>query len=342
MKAVIVESPGNVKVAHVPEPVMGDYDALCQVLAASICSGTDNHIVANHPYHNPKYPLILGHEAIGRVLRCGPKVRYLHPGDLVTRITNHLPAGSPYHLMWGAFAERGIAVDWQAMRDDGLVRSQWSAHTINQVLPTDFDPIASTMIITWRETYAFFKRMNLGTGNLILIIGSGANALAFADHARNLGLSSAVIGSDQREGSFRSTGAAAFVSYQNRDCLSALKKRGVEAVSAIIDAIGAAASLNQVLPLLADKGKIGVYGLDSFLDYKIAAARARGDFSYYSGEHYDEGSAHDDIVAYIQAGKLNAWHYLSREHIYPLEKIEDALSASRTRQTLKSVIRFGV
>ena len=71
-------------------------------------------------------------------------------------------------------------------------------------------------------------------------------------------------------------------------------------VDIIVDAVGKSKTLNHVLPLLKKSGKIGVYGLDEHLDYKIDTSIAKGDFTYYNGEIYDEGSVHDEIINFIQ------------------------------------------
>lgn len=340
MKAAIAQSPGEIIVKQVPDPVIGDYDVLCETLAASICSGTDFHIVHNDPYHQVHYPVILGHEGIGRVLALGAKVRNFKKGDLITRIINRLPAGSGYAMQWGAFAEKSLATDWQAMRDDGLDESLWRPLTIHRVLPTGFDPVKSTMIITWRETFSFLKRLQPQTGQTMLLIGSGATALAFADHARNLGLRLLVIGGADRIEAFTKSGAKLFVSYKDKEYFNKLKAEMVSGTDIIIDAIGNSKTLNEILPLLKKSGKIGVYGLDGHLDYKIDIAQAAGDFSYYDGQIYDEGSAHDEIIDFIEEKKLNAWDYLDKNHIYPFEQIKDALAASHGRKVLKSVIKF--
>src|SRR3989344_5943084 len=90
MKAVIVKAPGIVAVEVIPEPVVEDYDALCSVLASGICNGTDNNIVMNDPYHKVKFPAVLGHEGIGKVIAWGKKVRCLKIGDRITLISDIL------------------------------------------------------------------------------------------------------------------------------------------------------------------------------------------------------------------------------------------------------------
>jgi len=341
MKAAVITSPGQVAITEVSEPILAEYDVLCRILACSVCSGTDHNLVQGHPYHKVQFPALLGHEAIGEVIACGPKVKNLKIGDTVTRIVNRLPEGSPYTLRYGGFAERGIATDWQAMKADGLPEEQWKPHTVNRVLPASFDPIESTLIITWRETLSFFKQFNLTPEDHLLILGSGANALAFVDHARNSGVTHiAVIGNESKTNHFISQGAQAFVSYKNTDPVSVLKEKNFSRVTCIIDAIGKSESANIFLPLLTEKGKLGLYGLESYLDYTLDQASVPKDFSFFDGTHYDEGSAHDEVIQYITEKKLNAWNYLSKDHIYPLSRISDALQASKDRKVLKSVIKM--
>lgn len=337
MKAVVVQSKGAVAVVEVPEPVVGEYDVLCAVLAASVCSGTDHHIIHGHRYQNPRYPLILGHEAIGRVVACGPNVRHLKVGDKVTRVMNRLPEGSGYHLQWGAFAERGIATDWQAMREDGMGASEWSAYQVQRVLPDGIDPIEACMIITWRETHSFFRQMGLARGSRLLVVGSGTQALAFTEQARNSGIGTVVVGNPERRELFTNCGAASFVSYRD-DYVPLLRSGGYAPFGAIIDAVGKSEPLHRALPFLARGGKVGIYGLDEADNHAID--QTRQDITYHASNQYDEASSHDAVMAGLREGKLNPWSYLSKEHIYPLEKINEALEACRTRKVLKSVIVF--
>mgnify|MGYP001597386132 FL=1 len=326
MKAVVAQSPGVVAVQDVPEPRMGEYDALCAVLASAVCSGTDKNIVHNHPYHKARYPLVLGHEGVGRVIALGPKVRNLKIGDMVTRVINDIPG---FHAQYGALAERALVRDWQAMKEDNV--DGWQRHTIHRVLPEGFDPIDATLIITWRETFAYFSRMKPKARERLLIIGSGANALAFANHGKNAGLKVVVIGSQKRKELFESIGVDIYLSYHIPDIASQLSQTEFDMV---IDAIGNQASLNVVIPLLAPQGRMGIYGLDEGLNF----SKTRGDVSYFHPEEYDEGGAHDSIMQCIKENKLNAWSYLSRDHIYQLDDAAQAFEAAWSGKAIKSVV----
>jgi len=43
MKAAILEKIGVLKVRDIPEPLVGDYDVLCEMLYGATCTGTDQH-----------------------------------------------------------------------------------------------------------------------------------------------------------------------------------------------------------------------------------------------------------------------------------------------------------
>ena len=119
MKAAVIEKPGYLTVKEIPEPIMGDYECLCEVLYGATCSGTDSHLIAGKPMPFPvNYPTILGHESIGRVIKTGPKVENFKTGDLVTRVVNKPIKELDSH--WGGFAERALITDHDALEKNGI------------------------------------------------------------------------------------------------------------------------------------------------------------------------------------------------------------------------------
>ncbi len=82
MKAMVFESVGNPLILkEVPVPSIDPLKVLVKVLYCGICR-TDLHIVDGELIE-PKLPLILGHEIIGRVAKLGGGVTTLKIGDLV-------------------------------------------------------------------------------------------------------------------------------------------------------------------------------------------------------------------------------------------------------------------
>ena len=146
-----------------------------------------------------------------------------------------------------------------------------------------------------------------------------------------------MVGSLDGETLFKKAGAEKYFAYQNPDIYQSIQSSPLR-FNAIIDAIGKSDTVNKVVNCLIGNGAIAIYGLDQFLNYAIDRSRAPENFTVFSGEEYNEASVHDEIIDFIQKGKLNAWDYLSKDHVHPLERIMDALRASQERKVLKSVI----
>lgn len=339
MKAAIVEPFGKLAVRDIPEPREGDYGAFCQLLYGATCSGTDIHLIDGHqPFAAwVRCPFVLGHESIGRVVRVGPRARNLRVGDLVTRVGT--PAVPGYNVGWGGFAEFGVALDWRAMEADGVPAKEWHGARWNQVLPANTDPAAATMVITWRETLSYLLRMGVGAGKTVAVLGSGGNGLSFLVQARNLGVAKTVmIGSPRRCAEAKRAGAVAVVDYRAKDA-------GEQALAAcpggfdfVIDALGRSEQANLGLSLLKPGGTIGVYGMDE-TDFRLDPGRAPGTFTV-NKNFYDEAETHQQVVALLQAGKLDASLWLDLDRPYSLANIAEAFAAVRRREVVKALIQL--
>lgn len=337
MKAAIVESPGRLVVRDVPEPKMGEYECLCETLYGSTCSGTDVHLIEGHsmPFEY-SYPMILGHESIGRVLKVGPKVENFRVGDVVTRVVNH--STDEIASFWGGFAEQSVIADHEAMKKDG--RKIGFFDGIHQVLPADIDPAGATMIITWRETLSFLRRIGVTAGQSVLVLGSGGNGLSFANHARNLGAETIVmVGSDSRKDAAGCVGVDAFFSYKLDDITEIIRDANNNPFDLILDTVGKIGQLDRVLSLLKPNGKAALYGVDDFGKVTINPSLAPGSFTY-ANPGYNEGEAHEAVVSYMQEGKLKPDDFLDLEMIYPLDAINDAFDAVRQRRAVKAVVKL--
>ncbi|MBX9690821.1 MAG: zinc-dependent alcohol dehydrogenase family protein [Cyanobacteria bacterium] len=66
---------------ELPTPSPSPEQVLLQIKACAVCR-TDLHVL-DGDLHEPKLPLILGHEIVGTVMECGKNVKGFQPGDLV-------------------------------------------------------------------------------------------------------------------------------------------------------------------------------------------------------------------------------------------------------------------
>jgi len=338
MKAAVVEKPGRLVIRDIPEPRAGPYEARCELLYGSVCTGTDRHVVAGEfPFPLP-YPVVLGHESVGRVTDVGARVRHLRSGDLVTRVGTP-PAGG-IGAAWGGFAEIGIARDHQAMKEDGLPEQEWRPYRIHQIVPGNVDPAGAPMIITWRETLSYLTRTGVRPESHLLIIGSGGNGVAFAAHAANLGARAVVmIGSTRRADVARRAGVTGYHDYTSPDLAARLETAYPDGFDVLIDAVGRRGTVDLGLAYLKHGGTVGIYGLDDWGTLTIDPAQARGTFTYYN-DGYDEAEVHREVIQSMQAGRLDPWLWLPSGTPLTLADLPRAFETEDGIRSLKALVRL--
>lgn len=82
MLAMVLEAPGReLRAAQLADPEPGPGQLVLEVAACGVCR-TDLH-VAYGELPDPKLPLVLGHEIVGRVIAVGSGVERFRPGDRV-------------------------------------------------------------------------------------------------------------------------------------------------------------------------------------------------------------------------------------------------------------------
>ena len=338
MKAAVVEKADDLQVQDVPMPEIGEYQALCELLYGATCSGTDSHLIHGRFPWPPTYPAILGHESVGRVIKVGSKVRNFKFGDIITRVGT-LPSPG-LDVCWGGFAEYGIAVDHIAASEDDCPACEWYGYRWNKIVPEDINPASATMIITWRETLSYLNRMHFKKDMSLLVIGSGGNGLSFAAHASNLGASRVgLIGCVERSDVGAAVGVTDYFDYKDPDIAAKINAIIPEGYDAIVDVIGKRYTLNCALPYLKADGIISIYGIDEFGSPQLSPDKARGSFTFLN-RGYDESETHEEVIAFIRAGKLNAAYWLNLDTPYPMDNITDAFKAIEARKHVKALIKL--
>ena len=339
MKAAVIEEAGKLVVKEINKPTVGDYDVLCETRYGAVCTGTDTHLLHFHaPFcHWLGLPAIPGHESIGKVVELGPKVKSFKTGDLVTRVGH--PGDGEIGSAWGGFAEYTLGKDWQAMKEDGV--EGWEGHTANQVLPEGIDAADGTMFITWRETLSYMNRIGVKQAKSVLVFGSGSNGLAMANHAANAGAETIVlVGSSARKKEAGKVGCTAFVDYRAEDSKEQILAHAPEGFQIVVDAIGTPANAEVGLSCIADKGTLGIYGLDDPAAIQLAPSLAGGKtFTIYQGGYY-EGETHAEVRELVQAGKLDASIWIDKGKAFSLDEIGRAFEAAEARTQVKPLIRM--
>jgi Zn-dependent alcohol dehydrogenase len=139
-----------------------------------------------------------------------------------------------------------------------------------------------------------------------------------------------MTGNGAREGVARAAG----------DLPGALAASAPNGFDFIVDILDRKGLLDMALPLLRPGGTAAIYGIDEVRAVTVDPNRAAGTFTYYSGGD-DEGEVHDEVVALLRRGALDAGIWLDLERPFALEDINNALDAVADRRLVKALVRLG-
>jgi threonine dehydrogenase-like Zn-dependent dehydrogenase len=346
MLAAVVRSPGHLSVEEVPDPIIGNYDALVKIYACSFCNGTDSKLIEGRFPGVDRYPFILGHESVGKIVETGDRVRKYKKGDWVLRPSATYPKGFTGGIssFWGGFAEMGVVSDYSTQvkeKPGTLPLSGFS--DMQQVIPGDVDPIKATLYVTFKETLSWLRKVGLKEGQSILIIGSGPVGLAFATCAKVLGAYPVIMVGrrDERLSLAFEFGVDYTIKVSKEKLAEMVKKftngRGVDLA---IESVGDYSLINEALKTIAPGGKVGTYGIppsDASTVIKLDTSNAPGDWTLrFTGP--DEPSAHSEILTLIKHGRIRVDKFIT--HIYFLKEINEGYETIKRREALKVVIRM--
>ncbi|MEO8409969.1 MAG: zinc-binding dehydrogenase [Propionivibrio sp.] len=345
MQAVAVIEPGKVALVELPVPTPGDYEALVKSEAAYICNATDRKLIEGHfpGIARDAYPLILGHETVGRVVAVGGKVRNFKLGDRVLGGLLLKPEG--FGSGWGGDAEFILAADHEAMVEDGVADEEhgwFEVYRIMSRVPDDISVEAAGLLATWREVYAAFADFHLGAGDDILIFGGGPVGLSFCRFAKLLGLGwvGLVDGHAFKREKALAFGADAVLARDDPAIARLVQERG-KPLDAVIDAVGSETIINTALPLIRLGGSVCVYGVLDGDGLTLAKGGAPYNFNLFIHQwptRDAEFAAQAPLVEWIRAGKLRPEDFKTAE--FPLRDITAALDAVRQPTSTKTMLRF--
>jgi threonine dehydrogenase-like Zn-dependent dehydrogenase len=202
-RAIVLEAPRQFRAATFPVPETGEAEFLLEVEMVTICGGDVIEFEGRN--RKARYPLILGHELVGRVARIGSQAAarlgvgagarvsvepyigcgrcaYCRRGDyhfcsegLVYGVT--VPADRPPHL-WGAYAEYLYGAPGARV------------HPIGEDVPAPAACLTSVVgnAVRWIRT-----RGRARVGEPVLIVGGGVQGLASTIVAHEAGLGPIVV-----------------------------------------------------------------------------------------------------------------------------------------------------
>ncbi len=257
MKAALFESPSEVRVAEVPDPVIGPGEVLIAVKTAGLC-GTDVHIYEGDFIAD--YPLIPGHEFAGQVIDVGASVRNFKPGDRVAvdpgvfcrkcsfckeNRENFCVNFKAYGVHFsGGFAEMA------AIREENLYHINGLSYLEGAMV----EPIGCGI--------HGIRQVGIDIGDHVLIFGCGPIGLILLQLCKNCGASAiTVVDLAKEKLDLAERLGATNILLANDHLPASLKELRPEGFQVVIDATGSPPVVQSMFDYVRDRGRLLFFGV---------------------------------------------------------------------------------
>jgi threonine dehydrogenase-like Zn-dependent dehydrogenase len=333
VKGLFVTDVNQTEIRELPEPPIGPYEALVQVEACGICNSTDWKIIEGE-FVSGTFPILLGHESVGRVTRVGERVRSFQVGDRVLRSNlrdEHVPFPGG-RSCWGGFVERAIVTDVWAQ---GGVSYNATPHP-QQIVPAHVPPAHAVAMITLKETINCLHNSDVGPGQSLAIVGTGPVAQSLAAFAKLSGLAPVVVFGRRAAWAerFAALDVDGYVAGDDvpPEVQSILDGGGFDRA---IEAVGARAALSRCLQVVKPDGRVNLYGIapesepylpDEASDPRVFRSRVA------------EAEAHEALLAWVDEGKVALADWIS--HVMPWTDYCRGFDMIQRKEANKVVLTF--
>ncbi len=183
MQAIVFQSPGNISIEQVKDPVCETNDVVIQISQSGIC-GTDLHIY--HDEFHSKFPLIAGHEFGGVIVEAGKAVTSLKCGDRVV-VDPNLYCGECYFCRQ---EQSNHCLNWHGV---GITRPGGFAQYVSvparaaYKIPESLTDTQATFIEPVSCVIYALRRLRVWPGDEVLIFGAGPMGLLLVQAMKRSG-----------------------------------------------------------------------------------------------------------------------------------------------------------
>ncbi|XP_036440304.1 sorbitol dehydrogenase-like [Colossoma macropomum] len=192
--SVVLHGKGDLRLEQRPVPEPGPNEVLLQMHSVGIC-GSDVHFWQNGGIGDSvvKKPMVLGHEAAGRVLRVGTGVTHLKPGDRVA-IEPAVPSEMDEFVKSGHYHLSPNIFFYGRPPDDGTI-CRYYKHSASfcYKLPDNVTYEEGALIEPLSVGIHACRRAGVTLGSSVLICGAGPIGLVTLIVAKAMGASQVII-----------------------------------------------------------------------------------------------------------------------------------------------------
>lgn len=325
MRCAILKKPGEVQIQDQPQPEPTAEEVLIEVEMAALC-GSDNSLY--HGKMEVDLPVILGHEAVGRLARLGDNVTDLTIGQRVVIQPN-------FSCNTCAICQSGLAnICPEKIRlgiDVNGVFAQYTVAPARYVWPIPDSLVNETAIFVEPMAVAYhaMSKCPPRKGQRVLIFGAGVLGLILTQLVTLKG--STVFGFDlvqQRLDLAERLGAKS--GFQEADLLA---EQGPFDV--IFETSGAPGALSQAIDLAAPGASIVVAGLPAVPHPVLTTPIVRKELRIFGSIIYTD--EFPEVIKLLESGQFKTQPLISG--IYDLAELPAALDSFCEPHRVKSLIR---
>jgi L-iditol 2-dehydrogenase len=345
MRAGVYRAQGLVRVEEVPVPEVGPGEVLIKVAACGVC-GTDIKKIFQR-YVEP--PQILGHELAGTVVRTGPGVANLAPGDRVMSF-HHIPCRTCF------YCERRLFSQCQQYKTTGLTAGftpngggfaeyvkamPWVARRGIVVLPDDVSFEEATFLEPINTILKAVQKARVADGETVVVAGCGPIGLQLLMVARLAG--ARIYASDpmpERRAKSLALGAAESFDPTNGKLVEEVKARTEgRGADAVLVAVAHPAVVEEALAAARPGGRVLLFAANDPVTRITFPASAVGiDEKEILGSYSAAVDIQEQAAELVLQKKLPVMDIVT--HRFSLARIQEGLelAAKPTAESLKVLI----
>lgn len=349
MKGFAMLEIGKVGWVEKDAPICGPFDALVEPLAVSPCT-SDIHTVWEGAI-GQRHNMILGHEAVGRVVEVGSLVKDFKPGDkvLVPAITpdwSSLQAQGGYSMHSG-----GMLAGWKFSNfKDGVFGELFHVNEADgnlAHLPESIDVATAVMLSDMVPTgFHGVELANVQFGDSVCVIGIGPVGLMSVAAAALRGASNlyAVGSRPNCVALAKEYGATDIINYRDGDIVEQImEKTNGKGVDRVVIAGGDNDTFMQAITMLKPGGSIGNVNYLGSGDYikipRVEWGCGMGHKTISGGLMPGGRLRMEKLASLVEAGRLDPGKMLTHR-FNGFDKMEDALMLmkEKPRDLIKPVV----
>lgn len=316
MRAFAAVSPGKTQVIRMDVPTPGEHQALIQMECCVPCNTTDRYIIQSS-FGTQEFPVLVGHESVGRVVAVGTGVRHLKVGDRVVRANaTGVPFRDGYYSKWGGFAEYGLVEDGPPVA--GL-----------QKLPLQ----KAALMIALSETASCIGQLGDVTGKTVLVTGTGIAGYTLAYFAKAFGAARVIVLGRRASRLEPARALGADETYVG-GTPEWDRRRQLRDADFVLEATGNAWIFADGVPLLREGGLVAFYGV-SETPYTFGDSQGVHTITFTP----KEAACYEQVCRLLQTDERLTQVLLT--HRWGFSQIEEAFAQVNAGEVIKGMVVMG-